>query len=148
MTHEQKAEVQGGMGPRPADPDPVLPLDGLLQPRGRRARSWLAADSPAFIGPTGWPNFLPTAISGASNGVLHGDFGYSITSGEKVSDRIARAALPTFILAGTALVVWIVDRDRARRVRGDQPLLAVRQRRDGVLVRRVRDARRSGWASC
>jgi peptide/nickel transport system permease protein len=61
----------------------------------------------AFVGPTGWPNFLPSAISGADNGVLHGDFGYSITSGQKVSDRIASAALPTFILASTALVVWL-----------------------------------------
>ena len=48
--------------------------------------------------------------------MLHGDFGYSINSGEKVSDRIARAALPTFILAGVALVVWLIDRHRARRV--------------------------------
>ena len=61
----------------------------------------------AFIGPTGLPNFLPTALSGASNGVLHGDLGYSINSGEPVADRISRAALPTFILAGTALVVWL-----------------------------------------
>ena len=29
------------------------------------------------------------------------------TSGEKVSDRIASAALPTFILAGTALIIWL-----------------------------------------
>ncbi len=61
----------------------------------------------AFIGPTGLPNFLPEALSGATHGVLHGDLGYSINSGEKVSDRIARAALPTFILAGVALVVWL-----------------------------------------
>lgn len=61
----------------------------------------------AFLGPTGLPNFLPESISGATNGILHGDFGFSIKSGERVSDRIARAALPTFILAGTALIVWI-----------------------------------------
>ena len=61
----------------------------------------------AFLGPTGLPNFLPEALSGATNGVLHGDFGYSINSGEKVSDRIVRAALPTFILAGVAMVVWL-----------------------------------------
>lgn len=61
----------------------------------------------AFIGPSGWPNFLPTAISGASNGLLHGDFGYSISTGEAVSKMIARAALPTFILAGISLVVWL-----------------------------------------
>ena len=62
----------------------------------------------AFIGDNGLPNFLPTPLSGADNGVLHGDFGFSIDSGEKVTDRIARAALPTFILAGTALVVWLL----------------------------------------
>jgi peptide/nickel transport system permease protein len=60
-----------------------------------------------FIGPTGWPNFLPNAISGATNGILHGDLGYSISSGEKVNDQIIRAALPTFILALAALVIWI-----------------------------------------
>jgi len=61
----------------------------------------------AFIGPSGLPNFLPGAMSGASNGVLHGDFGFSISSGEQVSDRIVRAALPTLILAGVSLVVWL-----------------------------------------
>ena len=86
----------------------------------------------AFIGPTGLPNFLPEALSGATNGVLHGDFGYSINSGEKVSDRIARAALPTFILAGDRARRVALDRDRARRLRRHPPLLAVRQRRDGV----------------
>src|SRR3954452_12533954 len=34
----------------------------------------------AFIGPSGLPNFLPEAISGATNGVLHGDLGRSINS--------------------------------------------------------------------
>ncbi len=61
----------------------------------------------AFIGPTGLPNALPTFLSGASNGVLHGDLGYSINSGEAVADRIARAAVPTIILAGVALVLWL-----------------------------------------
>jgi peptide/nickel transport system permease protein len=60
-----------------------------------------------LIGPTGWPSFLPTPISGSTNGLLHGDFGFSITSGEAVADRIVRAALPTFILAFFALVIWI-----------------------------------------
>src|SRR5258706_15004062 len=61
----------------------------------------------ALLGPNGWPNFLPGAISGASNGVFHGDFGYSIDSGEAVMSRIARGALPTFILATFALVIWL-----------------------------------------
>ncbi len=61
----------------------------------------------SLLGPTGWPNFLPHAISGADNGVFHGDFGYSVTSGSAVSDIIVRAALPTVILATIALVIWI-----------------------------------------
>jgi len=61
----------------------------------------------AFLGPTGLPNFLPQPVSGASNGVLHGDFGFSIHSGQRVSNMISRAALPTVILAGFALVIWI-----------------------------------------
>ena len=61
----------------------------------------------ALIGPKGLPNFLPEGISGGKNGVLHGDFGFSILSGQSVSGMVIRAALPTFILAGFALVIWI-----------------------------------------
>lgn len=61
----------------------------------------------AFIGPDGWPNLMPTPLSGASNGVLHGDFGFSISTGELVNTAISRAALPTLILASSALVVWL-----------------------------------------
>jgi peptide/nickel transport system permease protein len=94
---------------------------GLDQPAPVQYCRWIGACNPdvsdtiadllpapaAFIGPTGWPNFLPTAISGAENGLFHGDFGYSISTGEAVSKMIARAALPTFILAGISLVVWL-----------------------------------------
>ncbi len=61
----------------------------------------------AFLGPTGWPNVLPEPISGSSNGVFHGDFGFSVQTGQYVSNMIVRAALPTFILAAFALVIWI-----------------------------------------
>ena len=59
MTNEQTRGLQEGLGPRSADPDPVLPLAGRLQPGRRRALGTV------LIGPTGWPNFLPSAISGA-----------------------------------------------------------------------------------
>jgi peptide/nickel transport system permease protein len=62
----------------------------------------------SLLGPTGWPNLLPQGISGSSNGVLHGDFGVSIDSGEPVGPRIIRAALPTLILAGLAFFIWIL----------------------------------------
>jgi peptide/nickel transport system permease protein len=85
---------------------------GLDQPIPIQYCRWMGFCDPDgegfdLIGPTGWPNFLPTALSGGTNGILHGDLGYSITSGEKVNDRIVRAALPTFILAGVALIIWV-----------------------------------------
>ena len=85
---------------------------GLDQPIPIQYCRWIGVCDPNgegfdLIGPTGWPSFLPTPISGATNGLLHGDFGFSITSGEAVADRIVRAALPTFILAFFALVIWI-----------------------------------------
>jgi peptide/nickel transport system permease protein len=86
---------------------------GLDQPIPVQYCRWMGFCNPdaeglgVFIGPSGWPNLLPTPISGATNGVLHGDFGFSIASGELVNTRIIRAALPTFILAGAALFVWL-----------------------------------------
>ncbi|HEX5590935.1 MAG TPA: ABC transporter permease [Candidatus Limnocylindrales bacterium] len=86
---------------------------GLDQPIPIQYGRWIGILNPdeegvaAFIGPTGWPNFLPTPISGAENGVLHGDLGYSIDSGSHVGQRIAQAALPTLILAGFALFLWV-----------------------------------------
>jgi peptide/nickel transport system permease protein len=87
---------------------------GLDQPIPVQYCRWMGICNPdneglaVFIGPTGWPAFLPTAVSGTTNGVLHGDLGVSIDTGEAVASRIARAALPTFILAGNALVIWIL----------------------------------------
>jgi peptide/nickel transport system permease protein len=96
----------------PAQKAAFLKAWGLDQPIPIQYCRWMGICDPDgegldFIGPTGWPNFLPTAISGGTNGILHGDLGYSITSGEKVNDQIIRAALPTFILAGAALILWI-----------------------------------------
>jgi peptide/nickel transport system permease protein len=86
---------------------------GLDQPVPIQYCRWLGLCNPdgeglALLGPTGWPNFLPEGISGSTNGLLHGDFGYSIDSGEPVGPRIARAALPTLILAGFALTIWVI----------------------------------------
>ena len=87
---------------------------GLLEPIPIQYGRWMGILNPqkkgidAFLGPTGWPNLLPTPISGATNGMLHGDLGYSIDSGEPVGARIAKAMLPTMILASFALVLWLV----------------------------------------
>jgi peptide/nickel transport system permease protein len=86
---------------------------GLDQPIPVQYCRWMGICNPdgeglgVFIGPKGLPNFLPEALSGAKNGILHGDLGLSISSGERVTSRIASAALPTAILAGTALIIWL-----------------------------------------
>ena len=99
MTNEQKEKFIKAWGL-----DQPIPIQygrwiGVLNPDGEGIT--------ALLGPTGWPNFLPMGISGADNGVLHGDLGYSIDSGSNVGQRIAQAALPTVILAGFALILWI-----------------------------------------
>jgi peptide/nickel transport system permease protein len=46
-------------------------------------------------------------LPGGDNGILHGDFGYSITDGRLVTDVITERILPTAILTGTAFLIWI-----------------------------------------
>ena len=53
----------------------VRRLDGRLELRGRHRNG-------SFFNPaTGMPNFLPACLGGGTNGILHGDFGYSIFTG-------------------------------------------------------------------
>ncbi len=87
---------------------------GLDQPVPVQYCRWMGICNPnneglaVFISDQGVPNFLPAAIGGGTNGIIHGDFGISISTGQSVSSMIARAALPTVILAGTALIIWLV----------------------------------------
>lgn len=98
----------------PAQKEKFLKAWGLLEPIPIQYGRWMGILNPdrdgfsALLGPRGWPNFLPTPISGADNGVLHGDLGFSIDSGEPVGSRIAKAALPTAILASFALFFWLL----------------------------------------
>ena len=85
---------------------------GLDQPIPVQYCRWIGACDPnqdgiALLTKSGVPNFLPSGLGGGTNGMLHGDLGYSIDSGENVGDRIGKAALPTLLLAGTALITWI-----------------------------------------
>jgi peptide/nickel transport system permease protein len=87
---------------------------GLDQPIPIQYCRWLGVCNPKgsglgiFMSDRGVPSFLPTAIGGGDNGILHGDFGYSATNGQQVSTIIGQAVGPTAILAGTAIVVWIL----------------------------------------
>ena len=85
---------------------------GLDQPIPIQYCRWVGLCDPdqgglALLRSNNLPNFLPTSLGGGSNGILHGDLGFSLDSGESVSARIGHAALPTLILAGTALLLWI-----------------------------------------
>jgi peptide/nickel transport system permease protein len=87
---------------------------GLDQPVPVQYCRWMGICNPdgeglgVFISENGVPNFLPAVIGGGTNGILHGDFGISISTGESVSKMISRAFLPTLILAGTALILWLL----------------------------------------
>jgi peptide/nickel transport system permease protein len=87
---------------------------GLDQPIPVQYCRWIGVCNPdgqglgVFISNSGVPNFLPGFLGGGDNGVLHGDLGFSSSSGASVSSLISARVLPTAILAGTALVVWIV----------------------------------------
>jgi peptide/nickel transport system permease protein len=85
---------------------------GLDQPIPVQYCRWLGLCDPnqdgiALLTKQGVPNFLPSGLGGGANGMIHGDLGSSIDSGEAVGSRIGKAALPTLILAGTALFIWI-----------------------------------------
>ena len=45
--------------------------------------------SQAFFSDQGGLNFLPAALGGGTNGVIHGDLGYGIQSGRPVTELIA-----------------------------------------------------------
>jgi len=86
---------------------------GLDQPIPIQYCRWLGVCNPngsglgIFVSDSGVPSFLPTAIGGGDNGLLHGDFGYSASSGQSVTSIIGQRIGPTAILAGTAIVIWI-----------------------------------------
>jgi len=87
---------------------------GLDQPIPVQYCRWVGLCNPdgqglgVFISNNGLPNFLPSFLGGGTNGVLHGDLGYSSTSGSTVISLIAQRVLPTAILAGISLLVWIL----------------------------------------
>ena len=86
---------------------------GLDQPVPIQYCRWVGVCNPdkdglaQFISNQGQPNFLPGFLGGGDNGVLHGDLGYSSQNGATVSSLIAQRVLPTFILAGCALALWL-----------------------------------------
>ena len=61
----------------------------------------------AFFSDSGGLNFLPTALGGGTNGIVHGDLGYSVTSGRRVTELIAERLPATLVLTIVALILWV-----------------------------------------
>lgn len=61
----------------------------------------------AFFSDNGGLNFLPSALGGGSNGIVHGDLGFSVTSGRPVTALIAERVPATLILTTIALILWV-----------------------------------------
>jgi peptide/nickel transport system permease protein len=57
---------------------------------------------------SGGLNFLPAALGGGDNGIIHGDLGLSIKAGRPVTDMITERIPATLLLTITALVIWVV----------------------------------------
>ena len=87
---------------------------GLDQPVPIQYCRWLGVCNPdgeglgIFLSDTGLPNILPQFLGGGDNGIVHLDFGFSTDLGRPVTSVICARLLPTAILAGTPLVVWIL----------------------------------------
>lgn len=62
----------------------------------------------AFLSSHNLPNLFPAFLGGGDNGILHGDFGFSIQDGRPVSEVIGARIPATIILAGTAWILWVV----------------------------------------
>lgn len=84
------------------DPDPI----GWLRIYGGWTGIWNCEDG-SFFSAQGMPNFLPQFLGGGDNGLLHGDFGVSVTTNRPVLDMIAERVPATLLLMGTAFVIWI-----------------------------------------
>ncbi|HEY2916371.1 MAG TPA: ABC transporter permease [Candidatus Limnocylindrales bacterium] len=97
----------------PAETARLIRAWGLDQPIPVQYCRWVGLCDPnqdgvSLLTTHGVPNFLPAALGGGDNGLLHGDLGFSLDDGQDVGSRIGRAALPTVVLAGTALLIWIL----------------------------------------
>jgi peptide/nickel transport system permease protein len=55
----------------------------------------------------GLPNLLPAGLGGGTNGVLHGDFGFSIFTGRPVLELIGERLPATLLLMIIAFVIWV-----------------------------------------
>jgi peptide/nickel transport system permease protein len=65
-------------------------------------------ETESLFSESGGLNFLPTALGGGDNGIIHGDLGLSIKAGRPVTEMIFERIPATLILTTTALFIWVV----------------------------------------
>jgi peptide/nickel transport system permease protein len=61
----------------------------------------------SLITENGVPNFFPAALGGGTNGIIHGDFGFSIFAGRPVLEMITERIPATLLLTTIALFIWV-----------------------------------------
>jgi peptide/nickel transport system permease protein len=79
---------------------------GVLREFGGWVGVW-NCETESFLSEQGGLNFLPAALGGGDNGIIHGDLGLSIKAGRPVTDMILERVPATLILTTTALVIWV-----------------------------------------
>jgi peptide/nickel transport system permease protein len=76
----------------------------------REFSGWLGVyncQTESIFSEQGGLNFLPTALGGGNNGIIHGDLGLSIKAGRPVTDMILERIPATLLLTSLALVIWV-----------------------------------------
>ena len=79
---------------------------GILREYGGWLGVW-NCDTDSLFSEQGLPNFLPQPLGGGDNGILHGDFGFSVTSGRPVLELITERIPATLVLMLTSFVIWV-----------------------------------------
>ena len=79
---------------------------GILREFGGWLGVWNCGGG-GLLSDKGLPNVLPSFLGGGSNGVLHGDFGFSIFTGRPVLELIGERLPATLILMIVAFLIWV-----------------------------------------
>ncbi len=86
--------------------EPNADAFGILREFGGWLGVW-NCDTQSLLSAQGAPNLLPGFLGGGTNGILHGDFGYSISSGLPVLGLITERMPATILLMFTAFLIWV-----------------------------------------
>jgi peptide/nickel transport system permease protein len=80
---------------------------GTLREFGGWLGVWNCQNGGGLLSAQGLPNFLPGFLGGGNNGIIHGDFGFSIIGSRPVLEMIWERVPATLVLMITAFVIWV-----------------------------------------